>query len=61
MAKVLYRANLDKVAVCFRCKSVIEYEDHDIKGWTDSDGPGGCGGYHEYIDCPNCGRSVDLD
>lgn len=61
MARVLYRANIDKVVVCFRCKSVVEYEDKDVQHWTDSDGPGGCGAYHEYIDCPSCGRSVDID
>lgn len=61
MAKVLYQNNADNIATCTRCKSVVQYDSSDIRHWTDSDGPGGCGGYHEYVDCPSCGRSVDLD
>lgn len=61
MAKVLYQPNKDKVVVCSHCKSVIEYDNSDVSHWTDSNGPGGCGDYHEYIDCPNCGRSVDVN
>ena len=61
MARVIYQVNIDKVAVCYRCKSVVEYEDSDVKNYTDSDGPGGCGRYYEYINCPNCNRSVEID
>lgn len=61
MATVLYQNNADNITTCTQCKSVVEYDTSDIRNWTDSDGPGGCGRYYEYIYCPNCGSSIELD
>ena len=61
MATVLFKATDYDAVMCRHCKSVIAYRDEDIRYWTDSDGPGGCGSQYERIDCPNCNRSIDLD
>jgi len=62
MAKVLYNADfIANITTCRHCKSVIEYYKSDIRCWTDSDGPGGCGRTSERIDCPNCNRTIELD
>ena len=61
MARILYQSNVNKIVGCNRCRSIVEYTDKDVRLWTDSDGPGGCGGQHAYIDCPGCRRSIELD
>lgn len=60
--KILYNAGrIANIAVCKYCKSVIEYNNDEVQYWTSSDGPGGCGGQEEYIDCPSCNRTIRLD
>ena len=61
MAKVVYQNKSDNILTCIHCKSVVEYDKSDIQHWTDSNGPGGCGDYYEYVDCPSCNRSIDVN
>lgn len=61
MSKVIHGIDINKIALCWRCKTVFEYEDSEVRYWTNYDGPGGCGGQEKHVDCPGCGRSVDVN
>lgn len=58
-----YKPEFPKQAICFRCKSVLEYEQEDIKTETQKCYDQREGDYNvtvKYLDCPCCKNKIEL-
>jgi ribosomal protein L31 len=60
MTIVVGKANINKRATCRSCASILEYLPIDVKEASHTDYTG-CTDIVKWIDCPNCGRSVNVN